>query len=238
MWGNAMNAQVNSRLLGTTRFDSGALGLLAMVLHPFRAPGTYRAAISQKGHAAATVSFVVDEKSEQMQLDIDLAQTIQTAKARPGDCACAPEKLAPAVVSPKGYVLFHASSGDGYSVAVSDQGGKVVFDSTKLGDGDLFALSLMEPAVYSMANTLGSGGGEIHVSLPTQNVKIKALETRYVDVTQKGFEPARVEITSTQGLVFRVKSPARIVIEKKSAAQEEGGKPAVRWRKLPVSKKG
>ena len=238
MWGNAMNSKVNIQLIKTTTFDSGALGMMAMVVHHFHSAGHYRAAIMEQGRAVTDVDFEVDEKSEVMQLDIDLARAFQSAKARPEACGCKSEKQTTRVVSPKGYVLFHASSGGGYSVTVSNAGGKVVFDSTKLGDSDLFAVSLLEPGDYSMTNTLGSAAGEIVVSLtPKMAKEIKTLETRYIDVSEKAFAPERIELTSSQGLVFRIKGTARILIEKKYPSRAERAKPTIRWQKLPTVKK-
>ena len=238
MWGNAMKAKVNIQLLKTTTFDSGALGMMAMVLHQFRAAGHYRAAIMEQGRAVTDVDFEVDEKSEVMQLDIDLAQAVRNAKTRPEACDCKSEKQTTRGVSLKGYVLFHASSGGGYSVIVSNGGDKVVFDSTKLGDGDLFAVSLLEPANYSMTNTMGSAAGEIAVSLTPEMAKqIKTLETRYIDVSEKKFDPEHIELTSSQGLVFRIKDTARILVEKKCPSLAKRAKPIIRWQKLQTLKK-
>lgn len=235
MWGDAVNARVNRQLIHTTRFDSGALGLLAVLLRQFPVPGRYRVAVSQKGQPSADVSFVVDDNAEVGQLDIDLAQAVRDATARPDACDCPPAASPPtSVVSPKGYVLFHTSAGDGYSVVVTDAAGKVVFDSTKLGNGDLFAVSLLEPAVYAMANRLGNAAGEAAVKLPPEGEKLRTLETRHIDVTEKGFNQDRVDLISTQGLVFRVGTAARIVIEKRHSAVSEDRKPFARWQKLPV----
>lgn len=227
-------ARVNIQLLKTTTFDSGALGMLSMALHQFKPAGRYRAAVSLRGRAITDVEFEVDEKSDVMQMDIDLAQAIRKALRRPN--ADEPEAKSTEVVSPKGYVLFHTSAGAGYAVSVTNAEGKVVFDSTKLGDGDLFAVSPLEPADYSMRNTIDSAAGEIVVDLtPEKARKIMSLDTVYVDVGEKSLTPARIELTSSQGLVFRIKSAARIVIEKKQtevAAGAEQDKPDIHWRKF------
>ena len=223
-----MKAKVNIQLLKTTTFDSGALGMMAMVLHQFPSAGHYRATIMEKGCEVTDLDFEVDEKSRVTQLDIDLAQAVRSEKARPEDC-CKCEKQTARVVSPKGYVLFHASSGDGYSVIVSNGGDKVIFDSTKLGEGDLFAVSLLEPATYSMMNRVGSAKGEIVVSFtPEMAKKIKTLETRYIDVNEKKFDPERLELISSQGLVFRIKGTARILIKKKYSSRTQRAKPIIR----------
>lgn len=239
----SMNAKVNIQLVKTSTFDSGALGMLAMVLHQFSSIGHYRVLILNQGKAVKYINFEVDGKSEVIQLDIDLAQSAPKGKARlvVNPSGKSEEQIAQ-VVSPKGYVLFHASAGFGYSAIVSDSVGRVFFDSTKLGDGDLFALSLLEPGNYSMTNTIGSVAGEIIVNLPPKiSEKMKTLETQYIDVSEKKLDPPRIELISSQGLVFRIKSKARILIAKKSLPHAEFAKarpkPMISWRKLETDKK-
>jgi hypothetical protein len=228
-----MKARVNLNLLKTTTFDSGALGMLAMVVHQFPAAGYYRAAILRDGKSKAEVGFEVREGIEQIQLDIDLATCEREANARRDECAQQGETTAVGVVSPNGYVLFHASSGDGYSVIVTREGEEGVFDSTRLGRGDIFALSLLEPGTYAMVNRIGNATGQIEVKLPSEEVlHNNQLETQSVDTSQRSFEPGRIELVSSQGLVFRVNDSARIVIEKRGADAEERPKQVYRWQKM------
>lgn len=218
--------------------------MLAMVLHQFSSPGRYRASISSRGRVPKSVHFDVDAKSEAMQLNIDLAGTTTSIdKACRAVIPCGQsEEPARLVVSPKGYVLFHASSGSGYSVIVSDSLGRVVFNSSKLGNGDLFAVSLLEPGSYSMKNSVDSSTGVASVTLPERMFgRMGELETQYIDVIEKKLDPQRIELISSQGLVFRIKSPARIVIAKEPIAKEEATrmrlKPQVSWRKLETDRK-
>lgn len=232
-----MLARVNLQLIKTTAFDSGAIGMLAMVLHQFSSPGRYRAAISSRGRGHRYITFDVDSKSEVMQLDIDLAGATNS-KVKEGISGPSRERREEqaGILSPKGYVLFHASSGSGYSVIVADSLGRVVFNSAKLGNGDLFAVSLLEPGGYSMKNSIDSSGGDISVTLPEKMFgKLREVETKYVDVSEKKLDPQRIDLISSQGLVFRIKSPARIVIAKEAGMQKAGkikSKPMIRWRKL------
>ena len=237
-----MKARVNLQLIKTTTFDSGALGMLAMVLHQFNSPGRYRASISSRGKVQRYITFDIDAKSEVMQLDIDLAgATALKEKECLSEATRGKSDKQAGILSPKGYVLFHASSGSGYSVIVSDSLGRVIFNSTKLGNGDLFAVSLLEPGSYSMKNSIDSSGGEITVSLPEKMFgRMHELETKYVDVSEKKLDPPRMDLISSQGLVFRIKSPARIVIAKESGAQKAGrirSKPMVSWRRLETDRR-
>jgi hypothetical protein len=216
-----MKTKVNLKLLKTTSFDSGALGLLAMIVRQFPENGNYRAVILRQGKIAAEVGFEVNARSEADQLNIDLAACEQKAKAREDECAKQGAMQAVGVVSPKGYVLFHASSGEGYEIIVSREGGKESFNSSKLERGDIFAVTLLEPGIYEMKNSIGNASGQIVVNLPSnEDIRRNRLETLYIEASRKGFEPRQIELASSQGLVFRVNEPARIVIEKRGEEAE------------------
>jgi hypothetical protein len=228
-----MNAKINLALLKTTRFDSGALGPLTMVLHQFKAAGPYHVGVHRAGRALADTVFRVDEAGP-MQLSIDVANVVKASGRGPRrDCECTGGNAEVPVVSPRGYVLFHASLGDGFWVTVADEDQKVVFDSTKLGDGDLFAASLLEPGNYLMENKADGAKGEITVSLtPEDAQRLKTMETQYVEYGGNKFEPNQVKLISSQGLVFRGNGLGRIVISKEGKREVLGpSKPVLRWNK-------
>jgi hypothetical protein len=219
--------RLNHRVLTTSTFDSGALGVLAYVVHRFPA-GRYSAIVQRDGQDAGSTRFVVDDASTSMQLTIDLASVAAPARAA-ASCACDSGADIP-TLSSKGYVLFYVSGGAGeYSVVAHEEAGAApAFDSTKLGDGDVFAATPLEPAGYSMANQAGKASGAIQVIPVPEGTNPRESPPQYVDVTADSFDPANVSVHSAQGLVFRVKGPARIVINKKpgealrAAAPREG----------------
>lgn len=214
-----MNLTINRQIFETATFDSGALGPLTSVVHQFSTPGVYLALIRHNGKAVHEARFEVSAASNNMQLDVDLAtQDSSLTKTAACHCEQGVSTQLPAV-SPKGYVLFYASTGTGYSVVAGLQGEKSAFDSGKLQKGDLFALSLMEPAVYAMSNSLGKAKGEITVSFQKDDVKrLGTLETEMVDVSKDEFKPASLKLLSTQGLVFRAQELARIVVKRTGPA--------------------
>lgn len=232
-----MQARLNMQMLNTTSHDSGALGPLAMVVHPFTTPGHHRGVVVRHGRPLGDFSFVVDAQCEVMQLDIDLARVGRRDGSAAPDCGCHADEAGARRVSPKGYVLFHASSGSGYAATVGSDGAKAVFDSTRLSDGDLFALSLLEPGAYRMDNTLSGARGSIEVAFNEEIARrIRALDTVYVDAQGKRFSPGSVALASSQGLVFRIHEPSRIVIAREGPARTARGKPALRWQKpAPVA---
>lgn len=231
-----MQATINRLLFTTTAFDSGSLGMLTSVIHQFSAPGLYQAVIQHNGHPAGERSFEVVDDGGEMQLNIDLAGG-RLAAPHADDCHCkSPKDTAPRVSS-KGFVLFYVSQGQGYSVTVGPRGekAKAEFNSQSLGAGDLFALSLLEPTKYSMTNRKGGAKGEIVVAAPkAQKKALGILDAQYVEVTEKGFDPKKIEVTSTQGIVFRMQTAARIVVERQGPRRAEDDAPVRPMRFMPL----
>ena len=97
-------------------FDSGSLGPLVSVIHQFGCEGAYSGKALQNETPAGSFSFVVDEQSDVRQLSIDL---LALAADNAPDC-CTGDTPKHRVISPKGYVLFYASRGRGYSVLVGE----------------------------------------------------------------------------------------------------------------------
>lgn len=225
-----MNAILNRRLFSALAFDSGSLGVLASIVHQFNATGRYAVSVLQQGERVGSTAFEVDEASTVMQLTIDLSAVHSAVNIAEADCDCRHDSVRMAastpVVSPKGYVLFHASQGDGYAfLAGLDQPNVLpVFDSTRLGPGDLYALSLIKPDTYVMSNSTGEATGTITVTFQHKGTAaFKAPDTQYIDASSARFAPQHVEVTATQGIVFRVQDAARIVIRAKG---EPSARPA------------
>jgi hypothetical protein len=227
-----MKARINLQLFKNRTFDSGALGVLARVVHQFLSAVYYRVVIMQQDNPITEIDFNVDDSSELMQLNIDLAQAVRDSEVRPDVREYKSEKQIVQDVSPKGYVMFHASSGGGYSARVSNREHQLVFDSTKLEEGDFFAVSLLERGIYRMTNRINSTSGEIIVGIPPEAAyRTKTLDTRFIAVDEKGFDPNRIELSSAQGLVFRIKDSARISIEKTDTSPQKHDKPVIHWQK-------
>jgi hypothetical protein len=234
-----MRATVNRQMFTTRLFDSGSLGVLGTVIHQFAEAGRHEVVIRRGDVVAGTFAFTVDESSPNLQLDIDLAtvgRAATAATAGHGDCACQDTPHAAAsgalpAVSPKGYVLFYVSQGDGgFSVVVGRDGSeRAVFDSTALGAGDLFAIALLAPTEFVMRNTSGQATGRITVSAAgLSGARLAAMDAVYVETSRYAFAPDRLEVSSGQGVVFRVTDAARIVIEQ--TGDPGGPEPARRHR--------
>jgi hypothetical protein len=224
-----MKAKLNRQLFEETLFDSGALGLTTSVVHQFAQPGVYAASVLRDGAHVGVFKFEVRGDASETQLDVNLAAVGQ----RKTDCDCGHGQALP-VVSPKGYVLFHATSGSGWSVHVGE-GKKKTFDSERLTAGDMFALTLLEPTKYRMENKLGGAKGAIDVSFsPADAKRLGSLQP--VMVTVKGpFAPEAIKLVATQGLVFRVEAEARIVISRQGRRDPEPARGPFRFHRPQVA---
>jgi len=233
----AVTALINRHLFTTRVFDSGALTVLASVIHQFSEPGLYYVTIRRGDAVVGTTRFEVSAESSATQLNVDMAAIaspsalrrgfVRSARgASPKNCDCAGHGVAassaaatPPTVSTTGYVQFFVSQGEGglaASVARSEAD-KVLFDTATLDSGDLFALSLLAPATFSMVNKLGSATGTITVTLSKEVARsLKATAPIYVDASKSAFAPKDIQLASGQGLVFRVTEAARIVVAQES----------------------
>jgi hypothetical protein len=252
--------QVNRHVFTTREFDSGALTVLASVIHQFPEIGKYIVSIRRGDTVLGSTRFEVVADGP-MQLNIDLAAGGIPGKANPfdrsarvakasaatKDCGCgggsahaASAQAVPAgapppkIVAPQGYVQFHVSHGEGKLSAQvrKEQTDKVLFDSTLLGTGDIFAVSLLAPAKFTLANTAGTATGTVTVTFSKEVArKIKQTTPVFCDVSKSAFTPKDLQVSSGQGLVFRVQDAARVVVTQQTdpASQtRDTGRPATR----------
>jgi hypothetical protein len=267
----AISMQVNRHVFTTRVFDSGALTVLASVIHQFAEPGKYIVSIRRGDAVLGSTRFEVAVDAP-MQLNIDLAAGGIPGKANPfdrsaraakagasasaKDCGCGGGGAAhaasaqavpagappPKIVSPQGYVQFHVSHGEGRLSAQvrKEQTDKVLFDTTLLGKGDLFAVSLLAPATFTLANIAGTAAGTVTVTFSKDvAARIKQTPPVFADVSKSAFTPKDLQISSGQGLVFRVQDAARIVVTQKTDPEpkvSDAARPASRriYRVPPV----
>jgi hypothetical protein len=247
-----MNVTLDRNLFTQIGLDSGSLTMLGTVIHSFREPGEYRGVV-RKGESHEAVFYIsVDKDSAVAQANIDLAMLTKQPAFRKGDastnCCSEDEPVNNRfTVNPRGFAVFHVSSGPGgFDVHVEKAGKEEeqrIFDSRTLQDGDLFSGALLRPGTYAIHNVVSKARGEVVVSYPEIGgkapyrpggpVRIQAVEER--------LEPARIQITPGQGLVFECRTASRIRIE--LLRPDDGPKGYQRpttsrgWRKTTLPKK-
>ena len=241
-----MNTVTDLPVFTQTSFDSGALSGLGAVVHRLTQPGEHRVTVLQGDKAIQTFPMRVLAMPAQppagppsapvlrplpsagpVEVHVDLGRAL----AAPGRAAALlPEDMA---VVEQGYAVFHAPPGSsGLAVqlnAPQAETGAPSFDSRKLQNGDIFAVTLLRPGRYSLTNSLHSVGtgvqGEIRVSYPVIGDKpYSPPDPLQVQVGEGGFQPSSIQLQPMQGLIFHIgNTAARIQIE---LVEPDDGPPA------------
>lgn len=248
-----MKAQTNRHLFTQTGVDSGALTMLGAVIHSFREAGEYQIVLMWNNETIRRFPLIVDDQSEAMQVDVDLAWLHRPVLEQVHEGRY--------MLKPGGHAVFHASRGaGGYAVIVvrlgepqPGEGGHgrrpaaqpheaqpLPFDSRELRDGDMFAVTLLRPGMYTLTNAVNRAQGEIGVAYPKARTQHDpALEPISIECANKGFNPNRIQLQPGQGQVYRISTPSRLRIELvKPDDGPEGERPPrlVGWRKPVVFK--
>lgn len=253
-----MKMTFDQNLFTQIGLDSGALTMLGGVTHRFLEAGQYRGVVYRGSESIGQFYINVDKNSPIAQANIDLAafdtslpstESSKTSSSAGTGCGCQAGG-SPAdttfEVNPKGYAVFHVSSGaGGYAVraskAAEDPKQQNQFDSRELKSEDIFSAVILRPGTYSASNGLNAKAkGKITVGYP------KIGKTAYrppnptkVVCSESGFEPANVELHPGQAVLFHANAPSRITLELVKADDGPAGRPEHSrggWKKasLPV----
>lgn len=218
--------------------------MLAAVVHPFREEGEYRGAVHIGDKVASVFYIKADKNSPVAQVDIDLA-ALSAPASKSGDCCCqgTGDPGSHFVVNPKGYAVFHVSGGAGgfyVHLRKADEDPKLpIFDSRKLGEGDIYSGVILRPGRYSVTNTLSECTAELRVPylVPGKTAYRPPAPVR-VDVAEKGFQPGKIEAHPGQGILFHFRQASRIKIDLvEPEDRPEAATKNVRagWRKIRLS---
>jgi hypothetical protein len=209
-----MSVRPDMALFTQTDVDSAALTVHVAVGHAFRAPGRYTGSVLRGEETVGSFLLDVDAECHDMQADIDLAAGASRA---PG---VAPRELSSEHgrefrVSPQGMVLFHVGSGPGGLAArvgpIDEELGREAFDSRKLGDGDIIAVTLLRPGTYRAR--FGRGDAKLRVTYPDIKRGIRAMDPVVFEASEGGLKPKAAELQPTQGQLYRLSSGGRLQIE-------------------------
>jgi hypothetical protein len=219
-----MKPTLDRNLFTQVGLDSASLTMLGSTVHTFSEPGEYRGALHRGSDVKAVFYINVDKSSAAAHATVDLSalENGDHTSSADGDCPCSKEDGVSHdgkrfVVNPRGYTLFHASSGvGGYYVNIrridapqTERG----YDSRVLCEGDVFSAILLRPGTYSLTNALTKATGEIVVSYPRMGEKAyRPPNPVRIDCGPKSFELAKIPLQPGQGMLFHAKVPSHIVI--------------------------
>jgi hypothetical protein len=114
------------------------------------------------------------------------------------------------------------------------------FDSSRLTEADVFALTLVRPGTYAMRNELGGAEGRIVVTYPVVgDAPYRPPAPAEVTAAEGRFAPDELVLGPGQGIIFRIATPSRIrveLLEPDDGPPAEGGRPpAGRRRGRPAA---
>ena len=106
-----------------------------------------------------------------------------------------------------GYIVFHLSNGaGGYAVELRKTGreskGKIVFDSRKLNENDLFVATPLRPGTYDITNVETKKKAELVVAYPEIGQIPKQPQATKVECNQNAIIPKKIKINPTESLLF------------------------------------
>jgi hypothetical protein len=255
-----MKMTFDQNLFTQVGLDSGSLTMLGGVTHRFLEAGQYRGVVYRGGESIGKFYINVDQNSPVAQANIDLAAfdtslpvpATSSGSSAATNCGCQGDGTKAETtfeVNPKGYAVFHVSTGaGGYAVraskAAEDPKKQNQFDSRELKCEDIFSAVILRPGTYSASNGLNAKAkGKITVGYP------KIGKTAYrppsptkIVCSEGGFEPANVELQPGQAVLFQADAPSRIKLELVKADDGPAGRPEHTrggWKKaaLPEQKR-
>jgi len=219
-----MQPLINRALLEQRTFDSATPAGTAVIVHRIERLGEYDLNIARE-----------DDVVERMRLNVGEAPGPERDQARPAETASAALRpgsavsldLASVVLNPPeervlavpagGYVAFTAPAGAvRQRVTVTPAGGEggEEFDSRRLGPGDIFAVTLIRPGRYTVANAASDARAEVQVTYPqVGSSPYRPPDPATVECGADGFSETSITLAPAQGLVFRIDTEARIQIE-------------------------
>jgi hypothetical protein len=214
-----MKLTFDRNLFTDAGLDSGSLTMLGSAVHTFREVGNYKGTVRRGDSILSTFYLSTDKNSAVAQVNIDLAALTNPEPSSGNCCHDHNGNDHRFTLNPRGYAVFHVSSGPGgYYVnvekAVDKDSDQQVFDSRKLNQGDVFSAAIIRPGSYSVTNLLTKAQGEVVVSYPViGKTAYKPPAPVRVKSSKRSFEPNRVELRPGQGLLFDCETASRIKIE-------------------------
>lgn len=243
-----MKNRINHYIFSQTRFKSSSLTQLGFVVHQFNDNGLYHAEVSRHGKPVYSFQIDVSKHNKEMQLSLDLEKLNPTSKkatTKADPCKCSCENTDQTFeLNEGGYGLFYVGSGSGgYSVLTTplNRKDKDVFDSTALGNDDLFGITLLRPGQY----TLIENSQDIKIGLEVEAAKAgnKAYTPpEPVHLEAKNLKKSKnVKLKSAQGLIYKASGKDNITIELIKPADKETDKKdskVAHWNKVSSERKG
>jgi len=220
-----VNTFINQHLFRHRETRSAGFNNLCTIIHKLADEGDYAGEIVQDKRLLGTFRLQYDRKNEPSQVNIDLSTFDALFRANVPGLA----ERRDYAVGKDGYVVFYASGhhSDLYVKLTNVQREKetLSFDSRKLGKGDFVAFRLWQPGSYAITNELGGQKAALTV-MSAENHQYPdptRLEPVKVTLSDKGFDPVKIENWPVQALVISTETAAALTL---NSAEPVPDKPA------------
>jgi len=207
-----------------TMTDSGSLAAMSSIIHKLARKGEYRGIVYRGAVKVGTFAVSVCDCAEPpapgealpKQAGIDLVTLDHSARRK----------------SREGVPLFHLRTGGFLVLSVSTGSGEYavelflreqktepekVFDSRKLGTGDLFIANIIRPGTYEIRNSSTKTHASLTVEYPGTGQIVGRIPPVVVECKEHAISPAEVRVQPRQALMFSCVQDSRITIELKQA---------------------
>ncbi len=210
-----MNTVINQHVFRHRETSSAALNNLCTIIHKLAEEGVYTGQVVQGKRLLGIFQLAYDRKHEPSQVNLDLS----TFDALFGANVPNLPKTDKFTVGRDGYVVFHASGHHGdlhvTLTRVQEKKAAPVFDSRKLGKGDMVAFRLWHPGAYVITNEPGGQTASLIV-VSAEDGKYRdptKLEPVRVTLSDKGFDRVRIEQGPLQALVISIETNAALILK-------------------------
>jgi hypothetical protein len=219
-----MKPVMDTTLFREATIDSGALAVRSSIIHRIVEPGMYRGWLYRGTAQVGTFSLdvlsgtsaVLADKNVPSQVAIDLSALDISYGGR------GKGPVAPFALQTEGHVVFYVSTGlREYAVklfrADKKKASELVFDSQKLGKGDIFIAHVMRPGRYTVQNTSGKGTADLTVEYPEKGKNHPRMEPVHVECKAGFSKSEKITVQSLQAVMFSFAQEGRITIALKEA---------------------
>jgi hypothetical protein len=215
---------LDQRFLHQTHFDSASPAGTAVVVHRFEGEGELQLLVQRgrKPLRRMRINVLPDPGGD----------SLTAARPSPGQ----PDTAAPVAVAldvatllrpgvqplestdlPRGGYLSLTSSQpipEHHLVVTAGDDGDVVLDTRRLGPQSLFAVTLIRPGRYRLANAITGADAAVIVTYPkVGKTPYRPPEPLEITCGPKGFGASKFTISPAQGIIFRLATESRIQLE-------------------------
>lgn len=223
-----MTALFNPNLFKHREAASAGFNNLCTIIHRIREPGEYFGNVVCRDQLLGTFKLTCEKEATATQVDIDVSKFDAVLRAAAHAGSPCPERLS---LSPDGHVVFFASGHhNGVYVTLAKAGQReqaVVFDSRKLDAGDLAVFRLFYPGAYRVADR--AGAATLHLRVREEEdgryPQLAKLPPVTVTLSERGFDPPKLEKWPAQALVIRFEKPGALELMSEDLEAKRAARP-------------